>query len=133
MNIRKLLNELEVLDRPPSLDKQKQKQSIPEPGGWVVIIRTKWPALMQLIIDALTTVVPMDKNKAEIICKKLHVGTKDTITSAYIATYKSKEIAEMKVNKLNAYIKNDTKYEDIKNIYIPSGADWPIEFYYEKQ
>jgi ATP-dependent Clp protease adapter protein ClpS len=120
MDFRKLLNELEVLDRPPA--KAAQEIELNKPGGFNVVVLNDPHTPGELVVEAIVKIVRISPSAARKRMMRAHRGG-----WSVIATYANGDIAETIASQLTTYCRTNKDYDWAKEIQNWRG-DWPTTF-----
>jgi len=130
MNFRKLLNELEVLDRPPV--KQPQEIELDKPGGFNVVLLNDNVTPFEVVLEALRSVLGLSEQGAFKRMMRAHRGGWHVV-----ATYASSDVAETMAERLMSHCRDNTNYDHYRNMpgipRAPNGpggfkGSWPTTF-----
>lgn len=102
--IRKLLDELEILDKPKLLNPSDSEKT--NPKGYAVVLYGDYNTPAELVAEAIKNVIPMDENSAYEIMLQAHRNN-----FAHVKTYGSYDIADTKARKLQEYCRNSRDYD----------------------
>jgi ATP-dependent Clp protease adapter protein ClpS len=111
------LKENEVIEKPPV---QKKEIELNKPGGFNVCVLNDPVTPGMLVIDAIVHCVKISPQEA--MRRVMHAHKNGW---AVVATYASRDLAETVASSIEAYVRNDTKYDKYHE-YTGHPGPWPL-------